>query len=94
MTTERKFRTQVIGRAKCLEKRLIKTGFKTSYDEQLKDFIARKAVEKISDEELRQYKRPVNYVDHHGVLNDSNTTPSLSGLCSSVLPPSEVILMW
>ena len=68
-------RTQVIGRAKCLEKRLIKTGFKTSYDEQRKDFIARKAVEKISDEELKEYKGAVNYVDHHGVLSDSNTTP-------------------
>ena len=68
-------REQALGRAKSLEKRLIKTGFKASYDEQLQDFITRGAVEKISDEELRNYEGPINYVDHHGVLSDSNTTP-------------------
>ena len=68
-------REQALGRAKSLEKRLIKTGRKPSYDEQLQDFITRGAVEKISDDEMKNYNGPVNYVDHHGVLSDSNTTP-------------------
>ena len=68
-------REQALSRARSLEKRLLKSGFKESYDEQLKDFIDRKAVERITDEELQSYKGPVNYVDHHGVLSDSNTTP-------------------
>ena len=41
----------------------------------MRDFINRKAVERITDEELKSYRGPVNYVDHHGVLSNSNTTP-------------------
>ena len=68
-------REQALGRAKSLEKRLIKTGRKASYDEQLQDFITRKAVEIISEADFKSYDGPLNYVDHHGVLSESNTTP-------------------
>ena len=68
-------RQQALSRAKSLEKRLIKSGMKTSYDDQLKDFINRKAVELISNEEMQSYEGVVNYVDHHGVKQESNTTP-------------------
>ena len=68
-------REQVIARAKSLEKRLIKSGMKECYDGQLKDFIARGAIVELSDEERDSYDGPVNYLDHHGVLSDSATTP-------------------
>ena len=68
-------REQALGRARSLEKRLIKTGRKEAYDEQLQDFITRGAIDKITDEEMENYRGAVNYVDHHGVLSDSNTTP-------------------
>ena len=68
-------REQALGRARALEKRLVKTGRKAAYDEQLQDFITREAIEKLSDEDMSTYDGPVNYVDHHGVLSESNTTP-------------------
>ena len=68
-------REQVIARAKSLEKRLLRTGMKEKYDGQLKDFIARGAIVEMSDEEMKEYDGPVNYIDHHGVLSDSATTP-------------------
>ena len=57
-------RQQALIMAKSLEKRLIKTEMKSSYCDQLKDFINRKAVELISDEEIQNYEGIVNYVDH------------------------------
>ena len=48
---------------------------KSCYDDQLRDFIDRKAVEVISEEEMQNYNGVVNYVDHHGVKQESNTTP-------------------
>ena len=68
-------REQALGRARSLEKSLLKTGRKSAYDEQLQDFITRGAIVEIPDDEMRTYDGPFNYVDHHGVESESNTTP-------------------
>ena len=77
-------REQVIARAISLEKRLLKTGMKGSYDDQVKDFLARGVLEEINDEEMENYDGPVNYLDHHGVLSESATTPYRFVLNSSL----------
>ena len=68
-------REQALGRASSLEKRLLKTGRKSAYDEQLQDSITRGAILEIPDDEMRTYDGPFNYVDHHGVESENNTTP-------------------
>ena len=48
---------------------------KECYDGQVKDFLARGVLVEVDDEEMNNYDGPVNYLDHHGVMSDSATTP-------------------
>ena len=67
---------QVKKRALSVEKRLEKAGEMESYNKQLEDFIARGAISVITEDEMKAYKGPVNYVDHHPVHNPGSlTTP-------------------
>ena len=61
-----------------LEKRLAKLtdGSSDLYDEQIKDMIERRVARKLTDKEIKDYKGPVHYVPHHGILKtSSNSTP-------------------
>ena len=67
---------QVRKRAETVERRLEKAGEMESYNKQLEDFIARGAISEISEEEMKAYQGPVNYVDHHPVHNPGSlSTP-------------------
>ena len=67
---------QVRKRAEAVERRLEKAGEMESYNKQLEDFIARGAISEISEEEMKAYQGPVNYVDHHPVHNPGSlSTP-------------------
>ena len=47
-----------------------------AYNMELRKFIDRGAITKLSQDELENYKGPISYVSHHGVLKqDSTTTP-------------------
>ena len=52
-----------------------KIGTHSQYIEQFKDMINRKVVSPISTAELSTHSGPVNYVSHHEVHKDSQTTP-------------------
>lgn len=70
-----------IARMKSTEKRLIKQGFEytKAYQDQINDMLDRNECRKLSDNELRTYKGPVHYVQHHEVHKpDSDSTPENS----------------
>ena len=67
---------QVKKRALAVERRLERAGEMECYNKQFEDFIARGAISEISDEEIKSYEGPVNYVDHHPVHNPGSlSTP-------------------
>ena len=68
-------RHAVIRMAEKQEKRLIKSGFLDTYNKEFQKYLDRGAAVKLSAQELDEYKGPVNYISHHGVIQDSVTTP-------------------
>ena len=67
---------QVEKRALAVERRLERSNELECYNDQFKDFIARGAISLISEQEMRDYTGPVNYVDHHPVYNPGSlSTP-------------------
>ena len=52
-----------------VERRLEKAGEMESYNKQFEDFIARGAISEMSEEEMKTYQGPVNYVGHQPVHN-------------------------
>ena len=58
-----------------MEKRLIKTGFYETYNQEIKKALDRGAAVKLSKDELAEWKGPVNYIAQHGVIQDSVSTP-------------------
>ena len=65
----------VIMMAEKQEKRLIKSGHLERYNLEFQKYLDRGAAVKLSKQELDEYKGPINYISHHGVIQDSVTTP-------------------
>ena len=61
--------------AEKLESRLKREGMLEAYNEQFRQYIDREVFVKISEEEKRNYRGPCQYISHHGVQNNSATTP-------------------
>ena len=61
--------------AEKLEKRLVSSGHLDNYNQELKKVLDRGAAIKLSSEEIQSWQGPVNYISHHGVEQDSVTTP-------------------
>ena len=57
------------------EQRLTKTGHLAKYNQEFQKYLDRGAAVKMSKEEILNWKGPVNYISHHGVISDSVTTP-------------------
>ena len=69
-------RSVVVKMAASQEKRLIKSGHHSYYNSELKKYIDRGAAVKLSKQDLAEWKGPINYISHHGVMRpDSTTTP-------------------
>ena len=54
---------------------MLRDGVHELYIKQFHDMINRGVVSKISQEEMDSYSGPVNYIVHHEVYKDSNSTP-------------------
>ena len=61
--------------AEKLEKRLSAEGHLDYYNQEIKKYFDRGAAVKLSEEELGSWQGPLNYISHHGVEQDSVTTP-------------------
>ena len=61
--------------AEKLEQRLTKEMKRDYYNQQFQELLDRGAVVKLSKEELESWQGPINYISHHGVEQDSVTTP-------------------
>ena len=68
-------RDAVLSMAKKQVARLMKKGMLDKYNEELKKYITRGILVPISEEEMKDYKGPVNYISHHAVEKPSPTTP-------------------
>ena len=68
-------RAAVIKMAEKQEKRMIKSGHLAKYNQEFQKYLDRGAVVKLSKEEIQNWKGPINYISHHGVVSDSVTTP-------------------
>ena len=68
-------RNVVLRIAEKLEKRLLSTDMHTNYNQEFQKYIDRGGVVKLTKQEIEEYKGPVNYISHHGVIQDSVTTP-------------------
>ena len=60
-------RNSVIKMTEKQEKRLIKSGHLSTYNQEFQKYVDRGAVLKLSDQEIDEWKGPVNYISHHGV---------------------------
>ena len=61
--------------AEKLERKLLNTGHLDYYNQEMKKVLDRGAAIKLSPEELDSWQGPINYISHHGVEQDSVTTP-------------------
>ena len=68
-------RAAVVKMAEKMEKRLIKSGFHETYNQEIQKALDRGAAVKLSEQEIEEWKGPVNYIAQHGVITDSVTTP-------------------
>ena len=68
-------RNAVVRITEKLEKRLLSTDMHSNYSLEFQKYIDRGGVVKLSEQEISEYKGPVNYISHHGVVTDSVTTP-------------------
>ena len=68
---------QAIAFQSSVERKLLKDNtLKNAYNSELKKFLDRGTIMKMSQEEIGSYTRPVSYVSHHRVHKpDSTTTP-------------------
>ena len=57
-----------------LWKQLKRDGLLEVYHKEMKKFIDRGTFVQLTEEEMKEYTGPVNYITHHGVLKDSATT--------------------
>ena len=68
-------RNAVVRITEKLEKRLLSTDMHSNYSLEFQKYIDRGGIVKLSEQEKSEYKGPVNYISHHGVVTDSVTTP-------------------
>ena len=68
-------RHTVVKMAQNQESRLIKTGQLDYYNKEFQKYLDRGAAVKLTQQEIEDWKGPVNYISHHGVEQDSVTTP-------------------
>ena len=61
--------------AEKLEKRLENDGHLEYYNQELKKYFERGAAVQLSEDEINSWQGPVNYISHHGVEQDSVSTP-------------------
>ena len=61
--------------AEKLEQRLKKDGHLDYYNQEFKKIFERGAAVQLSEEELSSWQGPINYISHHGVEQDSVSTP-------------------
>ena len=73
-------RFQVVGMAARYEKRLIKIGKMENYDGVLLEYIERKTLVPVTENEIKKHEEDgghVNYIGHQGVEKDTSTTTTL-----------------
>ena len=68
-------REVVVKMAEKMEKSLLKSGYHETYNEEIKKALERGAAVKLSEQEIEEWRGPVNYIVQHGVIQDSVTTP-------------------
>ena len=68
-------REAVLAMAKKQEVRLMKKGMLEKYNVELMKYITRGILVPISEDEMKEYMGPVNYISHHAVEKPSPTTP-------------------
>ena len=61
--------------AEKLEKKLVSSGHLDYYNQEMQKVLDRGAAIKLSPGEIESWQGPVNYISHHGVEQDSVTTP-------------------
>ena len=70
-----KNRRCVVKMAEKMESRLLKSDQLSYYNKEFQKYLDRGAAVKLTKEEIENWKGPVNYISHHGVEQDSQTTP-------------------
>ena len=71
-------RAQAIKRLKSTERRLMKHPEQAeAYNQQMKEMTDMNFSRKLSDEELKNYKGPIHYISHHGVLRPEKASTPL-----------------
>ena len=68
-------RAAAIKIAEKMEKRLLKSGHHETYNEEVRKALERGANVKLTEEEMNEWKGPVNYISQHAVITESPTTP-------------------
>ena len=68
-------RNAVVKMAEKMETRLLKSGFYETYNQEIQKALDRGAAIKLTEQEIADWKGPVNYIAQHGVIQDSVTTP-------------------
>ena len=76
-------RSQVIAIETKVQERLVRDGLLETYNDVVQDYIDRGVFKKISQEEMDDWKGPVNYVTHHGVTKPDSITTALRVVCNS-----------
>ena len=68
------------------EKKLTKTGKMENYNGVIQDYIDRKTLVPVTDDEIKKYKEGggyINYIGRHGVEKDTSTTTPLRMVANS-----------
>merc|ERR1711867_292140 len=78
-------RAQTIAVEASVEKKLKKNGQLAAYNDVMKDYIQRGVFKELSQEEMDNWSKPVNYVSHHSVPKPRSTTTALRAVCNSSL---------
>ena len=79
-------RYQAVGMAARLERRLTRTGMLENYNGVIQEYIDRRALVPVSEDEIKSHKEEVgliNYIGHPGVEKDSSTTTPLRLVANS-----------
>ena len=78
-------RAQAIAMETRVQERLVKEGLLEAYNDVVRDYIKRGVFRLLSQEEMDDWGKAVNYVTHHGVPKPSSTTTALRVVCNSSL---------
>ena len=78
-------RAQAIAIKTGVQSKLVKDGQLEAYNNVMRDYIERGVFKELSQEEMDDWDRPVNYVSHHGVPKPRSTTTALRVVCNSSL---------